>query len=68
MVVLLAVWQLAAPLNLSAATVTWSAGSTTDLAWSTTSNWSSAAAPISTDDLIFATPIPNPGALLNPQA
>ena len=67
MVVLLAVWQIAAPLNLSAATVTWSAGSTTDLLWNTSGNWSSAAAPIATDDLIFVSPIPNPGALSNPQ-
>jgi autotransporter-associated beta strand protein len=62
---LMALWQIGQPLQ--AATNNWTAGSATDLLWNTTGNWSSAAAPIFTDDLIFLGIIPNPGALTNPQ-
>jgi hypothetical protein len=67
MTVLVVAWQLFSILNLSAANVSWSAGSGTDLLWNTTSNWSSGVAPISTDDLIFPGVIPNPGILSSPQ-
>lgn len=67
MTVLVFAWQFFSTLNLPAANVTWSAGSGTDLLWNTASNWSSAVAPISTDDLIFPGVIPNPGILSSPQ-
>jgi autotransporter-associated beta strand protein len=43
----------------------WTAGSGTDMFWSTTGNWS-LGTPNLTDDVVFGSPIPNPGALLNP--
>lgn len=43
----------------------WTAGSGTDFNWSTTGNWSTGV-PSLTDDVVFGSPVPNPGPLLNP--
>jgi autotransporter-associated beta strand protein len=64
MIFLLAVWQVAAPVQ--AATVTWTAGSGADFLWSQILNWSGGVLPAASDDVIFATPLPNPGVLPNP--
>lgn len=50
----------------SAATIIWTAGSTTDLAWSNGANWD-AGEPTGTDDVELPKPIPNPGTLSDPQ-
>ena len=53
--------------NASAAVVLWDAGSGTDFNWATLANWGGdIAEPLATDDVIFVTPIPNPGTLANP--
>lgn len=49
-----------------AATVIWDAGSTTDLAWSTATNWDGNTEPTGADDVVLPKPIPNPGVLTNP--
>ncbi len=49
-----------------ATTDLWTAGSTTDLLWDTPGNWSLGAAPTAVDDVLFGTPIPNPGSLATP--
>ncbi|MDB5322062.1 MAG: putative glycine-rich autotransporter protein [Phycisphaerales bacterium] len=45
---------------------TWTAGSTTDTNWDTGTNWSLALKPVAVDDVIFPTPVPNPGGLGTP--
>ncbi len=44
----------------------WTAGSSLDFLWSTIANWS-LGLPTGAQDLRFLRPIPNPGALLNPE-
>ena len=56
-----------APVSLRASTIFWDAGSGTDFQWNTVTNWSPDGLPTSADNLIFPTPIPNPGVLTNPQ-
>lgn len=63
MILILAAWQVATPVR--SATVNWTAGSAADFLWSNGANWD-LGVPIAADDLIFGAPVPNPGALLNP--
>ena len=60
---LMAVWQIGQPLQAS--TINWTSGSSTDLNWVTPGNWSTGL-PLASDDVIFGTPIPNPGSLASP--
>jgi autotransporter-associated beta strand protein len=47
------------------ADTTWTAGSATDLLWSTSGNWD-VGIPTLSSDVIFSDPVPNPGSLGNP--
>ncbi|MDB5321386.1 MAG: hypothetical protein JWN40_3017, partial [Phycisphaerales bacterium] len=49
-----------------AQTNTWTAGSASDTNWDTTINWSRLLTPGASDDVVFPTPIPNPGSLGDP--
>ncbi len=64
MVLLMLSWQVGQPLQ--AATIIWDAGSGTDFAWNTATNWSPDGLPTSLSDIQFPTVIPNPGTQLNP--
>ncbi len=61
---LMAVWQVAPVTH--AATVTWNASSGANFNWVDVLNWDSGMVPTTLDDLIFVSPIPNPGILPNP--
>lgn len=45
--------------------VEWTAGSNSNFNWGNAANWN-LGVPTSDDDVIFGSPVPNPGALLNP--
>jgi autotransporter-associated beta strand protein len=60
---LMAMWQIGQPLQ--GATINWTAGSGANLNWATAGNWSTGL-PLAVDDVIFGSPIPNPGSLANP--
>ncbi|MCB1207669.1 MAG: autotransporter-associated beta strand repeat-containing protein [Verrucomicrobiales bacterium] len=51
---------------LLGADVTWTAGSSSDLLWSTSGNWD-VGVPTLTSDVFLPKPVPNPGSLTNPQ-
>ncbi|MBL9092061.1 MAG: autotransporter-associated beta strand repeat-containing protein [Planctomycetaceae bacterium] len=51
---------------LSAAETMWTAGSSTNFDWSEAANWSGGV-PSAVADVVLPTPVPNPGALLDPQ-
>ena len=59
-------FSLGSPSGAIAADNFWNAGSGADFSWDNGLNWSLNAEPISTDDVIFVKPIPNPNALANP--
>ena len=61
---LIGVWQIALPAH--GATVNWNAGTGTNFLWNDAINWDSGFAPLAVDDLVFVSPIPNPGSLTNP--
>lgn len=65
MMVLMLMWQVAQPLQ--AAVISWTAGSNSNFNWSVSQNWS-AGVPTASDDLLFPSPVPNPGGVGgNPQ-
>jgi autotransporter-associated beta strand protein len=63
MIGLMSIWQVAQPLQ--GATVNWTAGSSTDFNWATSANWD-IGVPTAADDVVFGTPVPNPGVLPTP--
>jgi len=62
---LFAAASLASIGSLLGADATWTAGSSTDLLWSTAGNWD-VGVPTLASDVILPDPIPNPGSLGNP--
>lgn len=64
LVMLTGFWQITMPLH--AATINWTAGSAIDLSWATAANWN-LGVPSLADDVVFGTPVLNPGSLANPR-